>query len=638
MLSAFRGLTNTWPARVFFLLLAAAFALWGVANKNPFGADQTALATVAGHTIEMPQAEQAYRKQLEQLQRAMGPQAQIPPALRRTAALQTVEQLVSQAAMQARVNDLKLAVPDSAVREAAFAIPQFHGRDGKFDRATMLAVLRQNGLTEMSFLALLRQNLGQDELLGAVRAGAQAPKLLDNRLYSFLHETREADVVDFPFAAAATPPAPTAAQLQRWYDNHPTQYSSPEYRKIKLVVLSPETVSKDIAVSDEELQAAYAQHKDEYVTPARRSVQVLTVADEATARKLASQWSMGADWATMQKAAEDAGATAVQMDSATEAEFPAPELAKAAFATNPDTVALPVHGALGWYVLKVVKAEPGGTESLEAAKPALRARIVADKAADLIDQRSVKIDDMLQGGTTLDQLPGDMGLAALTGTLDAKGNTPEGNPAPIPGSKQLRAAIVAAAFQARKGDPLKLQQGPPGPGGVVSAYFALDVEDIMPPAPRPFDTVKETVRADGTADARRREQNVAATKLMTAAQSGTGLADAAKAAGLTVRRLPPVGRFEPVDGVPHSLVEPLFGMRQGETTMVETPDGFMVATLAKIDDPDPKADPVGEARLVDQINQQMANDMQTSFILGVRNAAKPRVNQALLDQLTQPGD
>ncbi len=638
MLSAFRGLTNTWPARVFFLLLAAAFALWGVANKNPFGADQNALATVAGRSIEMPQAEQAYRKQLEQLQRAMGPQAQIPPALRRTAAIQTVEQLVSQAAMQARVNDLKLAVPDSALREAAFAIPQFHGRGGRFDRAVMLAVLQQNGLTEASFLDLLRQNLGQDQLLGAVRAGAQAPGLLDNRLYSFLHEMRVADAVEFPFAAAPAPPAPTEAELRRWYDNHPKQYSSPEYRKIKLVVLSPETVSKDITVSDEELRAAYAQHKNEYVTPARRSVQVLTVPDEATAQKLAAQWSTGADWATMQKAAQEAGATAVELDSATEAEFPAPELAKAAFATNPDTVALPVHGALGWYVLKVIKAEPGGTESFEAAKPALRARIVADKAADLIDQRSVKIDDMLQGGTTLDQLPGDMGLAALTGTLDAEGNTPEGNRAPIPGTDQLRAAIVAAAFQAHKGDALKLEQGPPGPGGVVSSYFALQVENIIPPAPRPFDTVRGAVQEDWTADQRRREQNEAATKLMTAAQSGTGLAEAAKAAGLTVRTLPPAGRFEPVAGVPQSLVTPLFGMRQGETTMVETPDGFMVATLARIDNPDPKADPVGDARLVEQINQQIANDTQASFILGVRNAAKPRVNQALLDQLTQPGD
>ncbi len=32
MLRLLRGLTNTWVARIFFLVLAGAFALWGVAG------------------------------------------------------------------------------------------------------------------------------------------------------------------------------------------------------------------------------------------------------------------------------------------------------------------------------------------------------------------------------------------------------------------------------------------------------------------------------------------------------------------------------------------------------------------------------------------------------------------------------
>ena len=39
-----------------------------------------------------------------------------------------------------------------------------------------------------------------------------------------------------------------------------------------------------------------------------------------------------------------------------------------------------------------------------------------------------------------------IGLAAVTGTLDAGGNTPSGEPAPIPGSPALRDAVIKAAF------------------------------------------------------------------------------------------------------------------------------------------------------------------------------------------------
>ena len=64
-------------------------------------------------------------------------------------------------------------------------------------------------------------------------------------------------MVEFPFAAAPAPPAPTEAELQRWYDNHPDLYSSRrEYRRIKAIVLSPETLAKDITITDAELQAA----------------------------------------------------------------------------------------------------------------------------------------------------------------------------------------------------------------------------------------------------------------------------------------------------------------------------------------------------------------------------------------------
>ena len=92
-----------------------------------------------------------------------------------------------------------------------------------------------------------------------------------------------------------------------------------------------------------------------------------------------------------------------------------------------------MHSALGWHVLKVSKVTPGTDTSFEAAHDQLRAQVLADKAADLIYDRAGKVQDLLAGGTPLDEMPADLGLAAVTGTLDEHGNTPEGTRAPIPG-------------------------------------------------------------------------------------------------------------------------------------------------------------------------------------------------------------
>ena len=290
--------------------------------------------------------------------------------------------------------------------------------------------------------------------------------------------------------------------------------------------------------------------------------------------------------------------------------------------------------ALGWYVVKVTKVTPGSAKTFDEAREELRARVIADKAIDLIYERAGKIEDLLAGGVALDNLPGDLGLAAVTGTLDAQGMTPSGQPAPLPGSDALRSALVQAAFQMKKGDPARLAQVPPE--GSAQAYFAVVVEDIDPPAPRPQEDVAGRVRADWEHDAIRHTQETAAAKLLAAVEDGQTLTVAA--AGLPVRLLPPVGRGAPVAGVPAQLVTPLFNLKPGQPTMVETPDGFMVAVLREVQTPDPAADPVGYGQLREALTRAVGNDMEVVFAAAARDRARPSVNQQAIDQLIQQSE
>jgi peptidyl-prolyl cis-trans isomerase D len=638
MLGTLRGFLATWPARIFFAILASAFALWGIAGKDPFGSGGEEGISVGGHTIGMADIERTYRQGLAEAARSMG-QTDPSAELRRAVAEQTIDRVATQAALQATARDLGIAVPDDALRTAAFAIPAFQDKSGKYDRATMLDVLRTNGLTEASFLDILRDDLAQQQILGAVQAGIRVPDLLARRIYEFEHEARTAEVVDLPFATAAAPAAPTDAQSRRWYENHPDSYSTPEYRRIKAIVLTPETVARDVSISDADLRAAWEQRKSEFVKPDRRSVEVLSaLPDEATARRLAAQWAAGADWAAMQLAARQAGGAGAELDSATQAEFPAPELGDAAFAAPVGTVAPPVKGALGWYVLKVTKAVTGVTQTFEEARDPLRARLAAEKAADLLYDRANRIEDLLAGGSKLGDLPGDLGVAAITGTLDQAGDTPQDRPAPIPGPPALRAALIQAAFAAHPGDPAKLTQAPGNAGpNQPKSYYAVEVEAITPPAPRPFDQVAAKVRADWTRDQERRERDQAATSLMTGVNDGGALAALAAKAGLTARTLPPTGRDQPADGVPPQLLPPLFSLKKGEATMVETPTGFVVAVLTDIKTPDPATDPIGYAQLKDVLDRSLNQDVTATFAAAAREAAKPRITGRVLADLTQAG-
>ncbi len=633
MLSLFRRFLDTWAARAFFILLVGSFGLWGVADVVRNLGSEGSLVVVGSRKIELPEAQEAFRRQLAQVTRMLGTQIDPTPEIKRSVAAQTVERLITSAALDNKVAEMGLAVPDTALRQAVFDMPVFKGKGGVFDRATFEGVLRNNGLTEKRFLDLMRSDMGQKEILEAVRAGTAVSDVMAKQVFAFQREQRVADAVEFPFAAAPAPAAPTYVQLQRYYDNNKSRYTTAEFRKIKAVILSPETLASEINVSDADILAAYNARKSDFNTPEKRSVEVLLVQDEAMATKLADAWRTGADWTAIQKTAATDNASGVELQDAAQVEFPAPELGAAVFSAQLNTIPPPVHSALGWHVLKVTSITPGATRSLADMTPELKARIVADKSVDLMYSRANKIEDTLAAGTSLDDLPGDLGLAAVSGTLDAQGNTADGSPAPIPGPAELRPALVQAVFQAKKGDVPHLTQAPNAANGEQS-FFAFSVEDITPPAPKPFEAVAATVRADWTKDAIRHTEEEAAAKLLGAIKGGQSMADAATVAGMQVRTLPAVGRAAPVDGVPAALVTPLFGLKQGEPTMVETPDGFTVAVLAKIETPDPSTDPAAFTQMREALVKSVADDSEMLYANAVRTRAQPKVNRAQLDSLS----
>jgi peptidyl-prolyl cis-trans isomerase D len=640
MLELIRRFAKTWPARVLFGLLVAAFGLWGVAGKLYNQTTDTAVAHVGGSRVELAEAQRAYTVQISKLQKQNGVDYQPPPAERLQIAEQVVRQLVLEKALTNEINRLGVTAPDAAVRDTTFALPAFKGISGQFDRATFLQVLARNNLDEPTFIQLVRDDLNRQQVLGSVTAGVGAPSLMLDQVFAYARESRTVSAVSFPVAAAAGIGTPTEAQARRFWANNPALYATPEYRRIKVIVLSPDTLADDMTVSDQDIKTYYNAARATYNTPERRSVQILSTPDQAVAGRLASAWQNGLDWAGIQALSQKAGATALELPDAKKIELPDPALGAAAFAAAPDAVSAPVKGDFGWYVVKVTKVTPGTSTTLEQAKADIRHKIGVLKANEQIDDRANKVEDALAGGGGLDDLPQGLGVAAVEGTLDAQGNQPDGSPAPLPAYPQLRDAIVAAAFKTKPGDPPHLDQLPADKDHPGGAFYAVTVDRITPPAQLPYDKVAQRVQQDWTHDQMRHAQETQAAQLLTAVRAGGTLAAAASARGLTAQTLPPVprplGDAPPPAGVPQALMAPLFGMKQGEATMVDTPDGFMVAQLQSINDPSPASDPIGATQLRGELTQSMSSDMTDLFVEALQRRSRVTLNQTVIAQIAQP--
>ena len=633
MISSLRRSLDHWVVRGLFLLMVVSFVIWGVGDvlRQVFFNSPTWVAKVDGQTIEGQQFQTEFQRAMAQASRRL-PQGQEPTAKMRSQVGEIVlQRMITEAALRHHLARLRIVTPDAAVRAVVFAMPEFHDSSGKFSRQVMASLLANNGLTQDQFLQDVRQQLSKQQLLQAIAVGARPSKTETDTLFEAEFEKRSATMAAFPIESTPPPPPPSEAQLKRWYANHPWDYRAPEYRKIQVVILSPETLASQIKITDAELHAAYEQNKAAYVTPAKRTAEVLTVPDEAKAKALATQWSGSVDWKQMQAAASKAGGSAVELNDATERMFPDPALGKAVFAASPDTVAGPVKGALAWYVIKVTQATAGGSKSFDDVKPQLRDRILAAKATDLMYDRANKLDDLLGNGTPMDKLPSGLGVKGVSGTLDASGNDLKGNPAPVPGPPALRQAVIQAAFKTRPGDlPQMVEVHTPSTGG--TAYYAINVEQIIRAKQKPFDTVKQQVAGDWTDHQHEREAEVRAAKMLSALNGGQSFADAATVAGVKAQTTPLVTRSESAQGMPPELQKVLFGLKKGEPTMVETPDNFVVAQPAQIVDPAPKSDPADYAKLETALQRSMASDIGRHLY---RGAAPARQSAGEPEELRQ---
>ncbi|MFS3134451.1 peptidyl-prolyl cis-trans isomerase [Gluconacetobacter sacchari] len=615
---------DSWLGRIIAGLLFLAFVGWGVGDVlSNIGSERAdVIARVGDQTVTTNDFLTAVQNELQQVARQAGvtDPSQLPVATRRQAAEQVLQRLVMQSEIVLSADRLGVRVPDQALREEVFGLPAFKGVDGRFDRKLFDSRLRQIGMTEARLLDLLRADMAVRALVEPLQNGARAPEIMVRQAFDFAAQTRTIDLVRVPLTAQV--PAPDAAQLRRFYDNHPWLFQTPEYRHARIVVLSPDSVAQSVEIPDAELKRLYEAESAKYHVPETRSVQIVTAPNQARAQAIADQWKGGANWGRIQADARDAAT--VQMDDVREAGIPSAGLAKLVFAAAPSDLQGPVQVDTGWVVFKVTRITPPHDTDFAAARQELREQVARGQAAELIGQRVSKLQDAIAGGG-LDHIPDNLGAAAIAGTLDARGMTQGGETAPIPASPALRQAIIGRIFSQAKGANPTLVQGP------ENGWYAVAVDSIVPGQLQPFDTAIAQVRVAWNDEAERHAANVAATALYLAAKAQGGVSAAAAATGRQVEHPAPLTRGQQADGVPEELARLVFRLGStGQTVMLDEPDGFYIATLTAITHPAPATQAMQVDRIRTSLSQALADDIGMSYAAALQQAVKPKTNMGAL--------
>ena len=535
-------------------ILALSFAVWGIGDIFR-GSSRSAVASVGGNEITAEQFRTVYNERLQELSR----QQRRPITLAQAAAAgldrQILAVMISEMALDEWARRMGLGITDAEVARLIRTIPAFQGADGQFDHSMFIQRIRSAGYTEPRFVNEQRRVMIRQHLTDSIGGVTFVPKTYIDAVNAYQNEQRDIEYVVLGSAQAGEIPAPTAEELTAFFEANKTQFRAPEYRKLAVVRLSPDDVTKWIQVTDEDARKYYDERRARYTTAGRRQVQQIVFPTEDEA-KLAKERITGG--AAFVEIARERGLSEQDIDLGfvrRNAFATAPAVGEAAFSLPEGGVSNPVQSRLGTALVRVLKIEPDVVRPFEEVAEEIKQEVARERARTELTQKHDTIEDERAGGTNLTDAAQKAGLAVTTiEAVDRTGRDPSG--APVTGFPP-DVDVLTPAFAARAGveaDAIRLDQG---------GYVWFEVLDITPSKERSLEEVREQV------ETRWRDEKIAeqlaakAAAMVEKIKAGASLADVAAAENLTIQTAADLNRAGRTEAVPPAAVAAAFRTAKG---------------------------------------------------------------------------
>lgn len=602
MLRSFRVAARSWLAKLLFGLLILSFAAWGVGDMIRRAGPSEDPATVGDVAITREAVDVEFRRTVDRLRPMLGPDFTNEQAVKLGFVDQAVQTLAQRTLLRLAAEHAGISVSDQMVRSQIAGDKGFQNQAGQFDAGRFMEILRRNNLTELGYIALLRDDMARELLTSPVVSGAYAPKSLTQALFAHRAERRVAETLTLPHAAITDVEAADDAALRTYHAENPIAFTAPEYRKLTVVQLLLDDLAKEVKVADADVAQAYEERRAEFETPERRKLRMAVMDDQAKATALAS----AAAAQGLDAAAKAADVDVVDLGEVTKDDLPG--LGDGAFAQGAGVAAQPIQSPLGWHVVETLGVTPGSSRPLNEVRDRLAKDLARERAADSVFQISNQLDDKLAGGAPLEEVANALGLRlTAVETTDSTGKAADGRDA-LAGLND-GPQILAAAFTLAPGGVSSLAETRSGD------FFVVRVDSIIPPVLRPFDAVREQVaaalKAERQAAKAKEKAATLAEKLKSApADGGPALATAS---GAQHAATTPFMRDQ-APGLPPDLVAKLFTLQPGQTATADTGDAQVVARLKEIVPADPAAQADTLAALETTLAQGLERDLLDQLV------------------------
>ena len=391
------------------ILLVFAFSIWGVGDIFR-GYNTNILAKIGNRELNAQNYLFSFNREVNRISNQLERIVTTEEAINSGLHYQILDRSLVELSANAASDEIGLIASDDAIKKRILSTNAFKNAFNQFDRNIFEQIIRQNGLTEDSFLVLERDSHVLSQLSKSVFKDINPPSALNDLLFRYQFERRNVDYIIISPDEISQEDEVDRNEIEIFYNENINLYKTEETRDFSVISLNISTLSKLENVSDEEINIFYEDNKYNYYEPEKRSYYLIPYFSNEDAIKALENYSSNGD---IEKILIDRNLNISDVDQGliTFDDGISESVSETAFNASLNQLSGPTESPFGPSLIYVNEIISEKEIKIEEIKDQIIIDIQKDKAKDKVYSLYGEIEDLRAEGKTLEEIAEEKSLS-----------------------------------------------------------------------------------------------------------------------------------------------------------------------------------------------------------------------------------
>ena len=391
------------------ILLVFAFSIWGVGDIFR-GYNANILAKIGNRELNAQNYLFSFNREVSRISNQLERIVTTEEAINSGLHYQILDRSLVELSANAASDEIGLIASDDAIKKRILSTNAFKNAFNQFDRNIFEQIIRQNGLTEDSFLVLERDSHVLSQLSKSVFKDINPPSALNDLLFRYQFERRNVDYIIISPDEISQENEVDKNEIEIFYNENINLYKTEETRDFSVISLNVSTLSKLENVSDEEINIFYEDNKYNYYEPEKRSYYLIPYFSNEDAIKALENYSSNGD---IEKILIDRNLNISDVDQGliTFDDGISESVSETAFNASLNQLSGPTESPFGPSLIYVNEIISEKEIKIEEIKDQIVIDIQKDKAKDKVYSLYGEIEDLRAEGKTLEEIAEEKSLS-----------------------------------------------------------------------------------------------------------------------------------------------------------------------------------------------------------------------------------